>query len=259
MKTENAKRPPFAWPWFWAVCLGMSASVGAVLSWMLWGTYSQFGWLEVAFAGAWAGFLGFFGGLFLGSLVWLFKVRVHREVWALGVATFFAFGGGMYLYVPEPSYKGHMIQGEVLLVEPLSPLLPAVMEEWDSRTQARPWKVDRPRWREASEAMLAQAEREVLTVRVLREWQVFMCQAPWNRGELRLEPVTLGDEQRRYLVRVGLDTVGGHPVGKTTLYTVGRKLGMHWPPETLGHFLQMYLLEVAPAAYRDLVPDLLAD
>lgn len=237
----------------------MSASVGAVFGWMLWGGDSQFGWLVWGFGGAWAGLLGFVGGLFLGSLVWLFRVRGRREGWALGVTCFVAFGGGMYLFVPEPTYEGHMIQGDVLLVEPLSPLLPAVMEEWDSRTQARPWKVDRPRWREASEAMLAQAEREVLTVRVQREWQVFMCQAPWNRGELRLEPVTLGAEQRRYLVRMGLDTVGGHPVGKTTLYTVDRKLAMHWPPETLGFFLRMYLLEEAPAAYRDLVPDLLAE
>jgi hypothetical protein len=134
------------------------------------------------------------------------------------------------------------------------------MEEWDRRVLLeQPSKVDRPQWREESEAMLAQAEREVLTVRVLGEWHVSLCQAPWSRGDLRLEPVTLGGEQRRYLVQVGLGAKDGHRVGETSLYTVGREMSWHWPPETLGHFLRMYALEMAPAAYRDLVPDTLPD
>lgn len=119
-------------------------------------------------------------GVVLGTVMRLLRVRQEVSIlWLAG--TCIAVGGAtLYLVTPQPRLDATIVEVEVRGCVPALEWRDRAVADWERRLARPGWRETEPRWREHFERT---AIGSVVSATTNRHRQVWMGQAPWNKGQ----------------------------------------------------------------------------
>ena len=192
-------------------------------------------------------------GLALGAMLAVLKTAPATRRRLLGLAALAWGGGALLASLPEPAYRGEIVEGAVRACIDPAERIDAATAEWEQRAADAPWAKLAPKWQENAAHMLANEPGRIASVSVERTRPIYENRRPWNRGRLAARDWILGYEEREFFV-------SGTPAACDDLVAAGRSFfhqtdsphARAWPPERLPNYLGLLTLGPVPAEYRSL-------
>jgi hypothetical protein len=193
---------------------------------------------------------GALAGLILGVLMRLSATEPALQ-WRLLAASCALLGVGTLIFcLPEPAWRGEIIEAEVMACYAPEDLLAPAIERWEQAVANAPWANVPANWQERIPQMLASDAGVVLAMRVHRQSRIYERRRPWNRGEIFVTPLGAPAEPvKRYFARDASRDCTAYQSRGTALYHPRAESAQAptWPPSQLPNFLSLTVLGPVPA------------
>jgi len=193
-------------------------------------------------------------GAILGLMVGAARPPAAIASSALVIASVALAAVCLYFSMPEPRYYANVVDAEIVGCGAPDTMRDKAMDDWDDRVAKVTWAPPRAGWREDFDRMVAAYPGVVLEVRVLRESKLYENRKPWNRGTFFARPWATGDAPTRYFARFAGASCESYTTAQRAVYLGTGEDAKLWPPEILSVFLDLQVLEPAPARFRSVIP-----
>jgi MFS family permease len=181
-------------------------------------------------------------GAVLGGLLGALGVEGSAIFRSLIAASVLLGVGTLFAALPEPQFRGNVLELSVTRCDPPGALKAEAFADWDERIAAARWASEsvRPGWKQGFEAMVAADPGVVIGVAVTRSVGLYENRKPWNAGTYRAGKAWWVHE--RYFAR-GSSCADWTP-GKSGVYLAAGdpRSSKAWPAEVLPNFLNLQLL-----------------
>lgn len=193
-------------------------------------------------------------GLALGAILAALKTAPAARRRLLGPVALVWGAAVLVACLPEPAYRGQIIEGAVRACTDPAERIDASTAEWERRVAEAPWAKLPPKWQENAARMLVNEPGRIAAVSVERTRPVYENRRPWNRGSLAARDWALGYEEREFFVSGGAtacdDLVAA---GRSFYHPTDAPQTRAWPPDRLPDYLGLLTLGPVPAEYQSLV------
>ena len=181
-------------------------------------------------------------GAVVGGLLGIMGASRASCVAALATTAALLAGATLFFALPEPEFKGNVLELRVeSCVSPLA-LKAEAFEYWDKRIAAASWAAVRAGWKDSFEAMAAADPGVVLGVAVTRSTGVYENRKPCNKGTFKGGKAWWVRE--RYFARGSCED---WPVDTSGVFDAAGdpRVSKTWPAEVLPNFLDLQVLTPA--------------
>ena len=203
---------------------------------------------------------GFVAGLILGCMVVNLNWNRRRHTCLLCATSLLFAGCVLYMCLPDPSYRGTVIDGEIRACRSPAPLVPDAIEQWEREVRNRPsWREVTKGWKEDIEGMRSKTDGVVLDLHVHAELVIHEHHKPWNRGEITASSWSDAGTDKSFFARYAGSSCDAYVKGERKLYFLVWEESQTWPPDKLSRILGLYVVEDVPDEYRKLISNGSAD
>lgn len=193
---------------------------------------------------------GVVGGLILGLLFRLLHLGAVTGWRALMLICSIFVVITLYFCLPQPQWRGEIIEARA--VRCLSPqeLLPAAISRWERSIAAAPWAKVPSDWQQRAQQVFRNDSGIVLEMAIVRRAEVYELRRPWNRGDIDIRAWQAVVASKNYYARDA--NCATYLQRSPTLYypQADRNSDNAWPPLVVPDFLDLLVLGAVPANYQ---------
>lgn len=192
-------------------------------------------------------------GLALGATVALVGLGPALRR-ALLSATAVVWGASVLVRcLPDPEYRGEIIEGAVRACIDPAERIAAATAEWEKLVADAPGAKVPPGWQQDAAKRLTSEPGWVVSVSVERTRPIYMNRKPWNRETLADRAWVLGYAEREFFVSAEGTPCSDLVAAGRSFYHPSSETARTWPPDRLPNYLDLTTLGPVPDAYRALL------
>lgn len=193
-------------------------------------------------------------GLLLGALVRFVAPLNQAKAYVLGAACIGVCGATLYASMPDPEFRGRIVDAQVNSCAVPSRAVDSALAYWNARIAPVTWAAPRAGWKEELRDLARTDPGVVIEMRVLRARDVYVNRKPWNRGSLVRTPWQAEVETKRYYARFSGSDCSDYLVAPRALYFPAseHETVYAWPPRGLPNLLDLLVLDAVPQEYESL-------
>jgi hypothetical protein len=158
----------------------------------------------------------------------------------------------LYLCIPDPQYRGTIIDAQVQGCESISDNWDQAMVAMASEIvkQQGPYVRIHPDWRNMIEQKQKAEKGVVLSMLVIQERKLHERKEPWNLGAIEGSPWYPVNRTEKYFARFAGDSCDKYTKDPSRkMYFPVREYSQHFPPDNVPAFLGLQVLGDVPQAY----------
>lgn len=192
-------------------------------------------------------------GLVLGAVVAVLKFTPALRRGLLLVTAVVWGASVLVRCLPDPEYRGEIIEGAVRACIDPAERMTAATADWEKRVADAPWAKPPPRWQQNAPKLLAGEPGWIAAVSVERTRPIYRNRKPWNRGTLVANEWVLGYEEREFFVSRDDTACADLVAAGRAYYHPSSEMTRAWPPDRLPNYLGLATLGPVPDAYLALL------